>query len=59
MRADVDLTNFTAGEISPRMRGRVDQANVGEGEGAAHRSFSRRAAREVSTAMRAATPIST
>lgn len=31
MRADVDLTNFTAGELSPRMRGRVDVAKYWNG----------------------------
>lgn len=31
MRADVDLTNFTAGELSPRMRARVDVSKYWNG----------------------------
>ncbi len=31
MRVDVELTNFTAGELSPRMRGRTDMAKYSNG----------------------------
>ena len=31
MRADIDITNFTAGELSPRMRGRIDVAKYFNG----------------------------
>lgn len=31
MRSDIDITNFTAGELSPRMKGRIDHKNYFNG----------------------------